>query len=122
MGALHGRSTVERKVRFKPDKEGLIDPQKFWIVWVALQMNSEGPYFSGVGACEIFLSNGEKRIKLGYKSMPEHVNSLDKAIKGKFLIDHMDLVSKNLLINYLEQYNIEFFRRSPQELTEARNT
>ncbi|MDQ0273402.1 YwhD family protein [Cytobacillus purgationiresistens] len=104
MEALHARSRVEKKVRFQREKEGLIDPQLFWIVWVAIDIGKNGAHFSGIGAADLLVSREERRIRLGYKSLPEHVNSLDKALKSKFQIDHMDDPSKAILKDFLLGY------------------
>ncbi|WP_421383494.1 YwhD family protein [Bacillus salacetis] len=116
MGALHARSQVEKKVRFKPVKDELVDPKLYWIVWMALQVGEGGPFYSGAGACEIMVSQEEKRIKSGYKSLPEHVNTLDKVLKGRILISHMDSLSKSLLKDFLIDFNEVYWERSPEEL------
>ncbi|EEM02401.1 YwhD family protein [Bacillus pseudomycoides] len=117
MEALHGRSVVEKKVRFRPDKTHAGDePKLYWIVWVSLNSTKTGPYYSGCAACEVLVSREERRIKLGYKSMPEHVNNLDKAIKGKFVLSHMDEKSKNLLRHFLINHDEGFWNRSIEEL------
>lgn len=119
MEALHGRSFVEKKVRFRPNKSHAgDDPKLYWIVWVSLNSTKDGPYYSGCTACEIFVSREERRIKLGYKSMPEHVNNLDKAIKSKFVLSHIDKKSKNLLKEFLISYDKDFWERSSKELKE----
>lgn len=117
MGALHGRSRVESKVKFKASKEELVNPYKYWIVWMALEMGEEGIHYSGAAACEIMIAReieGKKRY--GYKSMPEHVNSLDKALKRKYLVNQLDDVSKKLLKNFLVEFNNDYWERSSEEL------
>lgn len=119
MDALHGRSAVEKKVRFRTDKTHAgDDPKHYWIVWTCLKTTKDGPYYSGCTACEILISREERRIKLGYKSMPEHVNNLDKAIKSKVFLSHMDKKSKSLLKSFLLSYDKDFWGRSSEELKE----
>lgn len=122
MGALHGRSRVEQKVSFKAKKDELVQPQKYWIVWIALDRGEEGAFYSGAGACEIIVSKVTKegsKKRLGHKSMPEHVNSLDKAIKRKFSLDKLDDISKLLLKNFLVDFNNEYWEGSPEELKKS---
>jgi hypothetical protein len=122
MGALHARSKVERRVRFNSSKEGLEDARLYWIVWVTLDRGEHGPYYAGVGSCEIRVSREERRIRPGYKSMPEHVNNMDKALKKKIVVDHMDDKSKQLLKNFLVDYNGEYWKQTSDELREILST
>lgn len=119
MGALHGRSRLEQKVSFKSEKEALINPHKYWIIWIALEMGEEGAFYSGAGACEVMVSKETKegsKKRFGYKSMPEHVNSLDKAIKRKFALDKLDNASKKLLKKFLMEYNQQYWERASEEM------
>ncbi|WP_456271162.1 YwhD family protein [Bacillus sp. AK031] len=119
MDALHGRSTVEKRVKFKPEKNHAGEnPKRYWIVWIALTSSKSGPYYSGCTACEVLISREERRIKYGYKSMPEHVNSLDKALKNKFILTNLDPLSKRLLKNFLKGYDTGFWERSSVNLKE----
>lgn len=117
--ALHARSQVERKVRFKPTKEGLGDANLYWIVWVATEVGKNGPYICGIAACEIQVSREERRIRPGYKSLPEHVNNLDKALKRKIIVDHMDDLSKQLLIDFLKTSHKDLWDNISDELKTA---
>jgi len=115
--ALHGRSKIEKKVRFSTDLAHASDDyNRYWIVWVALQVGENGPYYAGCTASEVRVSKEERRIKLGYKSLPEQVNFLDKALKGKFLLNHVDSISKKLLYQFLTDFNEEYWKHSPEEL------
>lgn len=121
--ALHGRSIIEKKVRFSPDLAHASDDyHRYWIVWVAIQIGQNGPYYMGCTASEVRVSKEERRIKLGYKSLPEQVNFLDKALKGKFLLNHVDLNSKKLLYQFLAGFNEEYWKQSPVELKQQLST
>ncbi|MGE7768288.1 YwhD family protein [Peribacillus sp. NPDC096540] len=122
MEALHGSSQVEKKVRFKPEKEHAgFNPKRYWIVWVTLQVDNKGPYYSGAAACEILVSREERRIKPGYKSMPEQVNNLDKAIRNKVALSHMDEQSRKLFKEFLIEYDAGFWKRSNEDLKQQLN-
>ena len=115
--ALHGRSKIEKKVRFAPDLAHASDDYyRYWIVWVATQIGQNGPYYAGCTASEVRVSKEERRIKVGYKSLPEQVNYLDKALKRKFILDHIDVNSKKLLHHFLSDFNKEYWEHSPEEL------
>src|SRR5699024_9426583 len=88
MAAMHARSKVERRVKWIPNKEEIPSGRLYWIVWVNLARNEERqPYYQGVAGCEIRV---DREIKRAYKSMGEHVKHMEKALKGKIIVDHMD--------------------------------
>lgn len=118
VGAMHGRSQTERKIRFSPDRSTVPEEgaKLYWLVWVTVGRKEEGLYYAGVGACEMVINRPERR---GYKSMPEHVNHMDKSLKGKIIVDHMDDKSKKILAGFLKNYNEEFWRLSSGELKSA---
>ncbi len=56
-------------------------------------------YYAGVTACEMTV---DREIKRGYKSLPEHVNRMDKSIKRHIIVEHMDEQSKVVLQEFLK--------------------
>ncbi|MUK89612.1 hypothetical protein GMD78_14685 [Ornithinibacillus sp. L9] len=117
MGAMHARSDVERRVKFLPDKDAVPNGKLYWIVWVNVNRNKNGqPYYAGVAGSEIRV---DREIKRAYKSMPEHVTHMEKSLKGKIIVDHMDDHSKRLLRDFLVDFNPEFWENSTDELKNA---
>ncbi|SER88639.1 YwhD family protein [Gracilibacillus ureilyticus] len=116
MGAMHARSEVERRVKFLPHKEEVPNGKLYWIVWVTVERGENGPYYHGVAGSEIRV---DRSIKRAYKSMPEHVNHMDKSMKGHFIVDHMDEKSRKLLGDFLRKYKPEFWENSPDELKQV---
>lgn len=116
MDALHARSAVEKRVKFQPDKSVVSNGKQYWIVWVTVNRNETGFYYHGVGACEIIV---DRSIKRAYKSMPEHVNNMDKSMKGQVVVEHMDDHSKKLLGEFLREYKPELWENSSEELKQA---
>lgn len=114
MGAMHARSAVEKRIKFKPDRDNAPNGDLYWIVWVTV--DSKGPRYEGVAACEMRI---DYEIRRGYKSLPEHVNNMDKALKGKVLVEHMDATSKQLLKDFLEENNQELWTNSSDELKQV---
>ncbi len=113
IGAMHARSAVEKGIKFLTNKDEVPNGKPYWIVWVAIERNEEGPYYAGVTACEMTV---DRSIRRGYKSLPEHVNNLDKAMKRKMITNHMDVKSKHLLKTYLKQHDADMWERSGEEL------
>ncbi|MDC3414965.1 YwhD family protein [Aquibacillus sp. 3ASR75-11] len=116
MGAMHARSEVERRVKFLPDKDAVPNGKLYWIVWVTVDRKESGPYYAGVAGSEIRV---DRPIKRAYKSMPEHVTHLDKSMKGKIIVDHMDDHSKKLLRDFLKEFRPELWENSTDELKNA---
>ncbi|MGY4688274.1 YwhD family protein [Salibacterium sp. K-3] len=121
MGALHARSEIEKKVKFSADKEDVPNPKLYWLVWVTVDHKDGKPYYAGVGACETLVEDSDKRIRKGYKSMPEHVNNMDKSMKGKLVVDHMDEHSKYILGEYLKAFDKNIWDHSSEELHQLLN-
>ncbi|TDQ38770.1 YwhD family protein [Aureibacillus halotolerans] len=116
MGALHARSKVERRLKFVQDRAEVPNGRLYWIVWVTVAKGPEGTYYAGLGGCEIRVN---REIKRGYKSMPEHVNNMDKSMKHKVAVEHMDQDSRALLATFLEGYDLGMWERSPSEIQDA---
>ncbi|WP_034747154.1 YwhD family protein [Halalkalibacter wakoensis] len=116
MGALHARSAVEKRIKFLPDKEKVPNGKLYWLCWVTIGHKAGKPYYAGVAGCEMTV---DIEIRRGYKSLPEHVNKMDKSLKGKILVDDMDDKSKKILADFLKSHNEEMWNNSEQELHEA---
>ncbi|WP_164667543.1 YwhD family protein [Virgibacillus doumboii] len=117
MGAMHARSEVERRVKFLPNKEEVPNGKLYWIVWVTVEKGEDGPYFAGVAGSELRV---DRSIKRAYKSMPEHVTHMEKSLKGKIRVEHMDDHSKKLLKDFLADFEGgEMWKNSTDELKDA---
>ncbi|WP_163099605.1 YwhD family protein [Peribacillus alkalitolerans] len=113
VGAMHARSAVEKGIKFLPNKEDVPNGKPYWLVWVAIERNPQGPYYAGVTACEMTV---DREIRRGYKSLPDHVNKMDKAMKRKIMVDHIDASSKNILMEFLKKHDLGMWERSSDEL------
>ncbi|UYZ21924.1 YwhD family protein [Mesobacillus jeotgali] len=113
VGAMHARSDVEKGIKFLPDRNEVPDAKPYWVVWVTIDRKEEGPYYAGVTACEMTVN---REIRRGYKSLPEHVNRLDKSIKRHIIVDHMDEKSKQILADFLKKHDSGMWERSEDKL------
>ncbi len=116
--AMHARSKTERGVLYVKDRSEFPEEgaKKYWVIWVAVNIKEEGPYYSGVAACELYINRPARR---GFKSMPEHVNHMDKAMKGHIIVNNMDERSREVLANFLKKYDQKMWARSSDELKQA---
>ncbi|MFS0612308.1 YwhD family protein [Lederbergia ruris] len=119
---MHARSKTERGVRYVKSLEELLsqypeeDTKKYWVIWVVLERKPEGPYYSGVSACELYINRPARR---GYKSMPQHVNYMDKAMKGHIIVEHMDEESRLKLGKFLKEYDSGIWERTEEDVKSA---
>lgn len=116
MNAMHARSDIERRVKYFPDKAEVPDGKLYWIAWVTTEQNDHGPFYYGVAASELRIDRPNKKA---YKSLGEHVTHMEKSLKGKIIVEHMDDYSKELLANYLSSFNEDMWNNSSDSLKEA---
>jgi len=113
IGAMHARSAVEKGIKFLKTKEEVPNGKPYWLVWVTIDRKAEGPYYAGVAACELTV---DREIRRGYKSLPEHVNRMDKSMKRHIIVEHMDDKSKKILTKFLKEHSDEMWNLSEQKL------
>lgn len=113
MNAMHARSDIERRVKYSSDRNEVLEGRLYWIVWVTVERGEKGPYYAGVGASEILV---DKKNRRAYKSMAEHVGNMEKSLKGKIIVDHMDIKSKQILKEFLKTFKDEMWDNSTDEL------
>lgn len=118
IGAMHARSEIERRIKFLPNKAEVPNGKPYWLVWVTIEQAPAGAYYAGVTACEMTV---DKEIRRGYKSLPEHVNRMDKSLKRHIIVDHMDDSSKKVLADFLKSHNEELWNNSSEELKQQLN-
>lgn len=113
VGAMHARSDTERGIKFTTNREDSLGGKPYWLVWVTIDYNPQGPYYAGVSACEMVINREKRR---GYKNLADHVNRMDKSMKRHILVDFMDDRSKNILREFLQSHNKEMWDRSEEKL------
>ncbi|WP_027965166.1 YwhD family protein [Halalkalibacillus halophilus] len=113
MGAMHARSEVEKRIKFVTDKEEVPNGLPYWIVWVTTERSEKGPYYYGVAASYLEVDRPAKR---GYKILAEHVNGMDKSLKGRHVLDKIDPHSKKLLREFLQEFNPQYWELASDEL------
>ncbi|HEO8419279.1 YwhD family protein [Niallia sp. FSL W8-0635] len=113
IGAMHARSAVERGIKFLKTKEEVPNGKPYWLVWVTIDRKLEGPYYAGVTACEMTV---DRSIRRGYKSLPEHVNKMDKSMKRHIMVNHMDAKSKKVLADFLKKHDQQLWDNSVDQL------
>src|SRR5699024_7373291 len=113
MDAMHARSEIERRVKYFNDRSEVPEGLLYWIVWVTVERGEEGPYYAGVTASELRVDKPNKRA---YKSLPEHVIHMEKSLKHKVLVDHMDEKSRQLLCDFLKGFDENMWHYASEDL------
>lgn len=115
LGALHAKSAVEKGVKFSINKEDVPNGKRYWLVWVAVDIGDNGPYYAGVTACEMLI---DKEARRGWKILADHVNKMDYAMKRRYILDGMNEREKKNLRELLMTHNENMWKNSPDELKE----
>lgn len=118
IGGMHARASVEKGVKWIKEKEtvDVEGAKEYWLCWVTTERGEHGPYYAGVTACYLMVN---KKIRRGYKSMPEHVNMMDKSMKRQIVVDQIGDDNKKVLREFLAQHNAEMWNNSTEELHQA---
>ncbi len=116
MGAMHARSKIEKRIRFLTNKEEVPNGKPYWIAWVTVERDEKGPFYHGIAASYLEVDREARR---GYKILAEHVNHMDKSLKGRIVVDHMDDKSKKILGDYLKEFKPEIWENSRDEVKDA---
>lgn len=118
IGGMHARAEVEKGVKWINDKETVEgdEAKPYWLCWVTTERSEQGPYYAGLTACYLLVN---KSIRRGYKSMPEHVNMMDKSMKHHIVIDQIGEENKTILKAFLQEHNPEMWANSKDELHQA---
>ncbi|PWZ98269.1 hypothetical protein DD924_09035, partial [Staphylococcus pseudintermedius] len=73
-------------------------------------------YYAGVTAAYLLVN---KTIRRGYKSMPEHVNMMDKSMKHKVIVDHIGAENRQILADFLKTHNPDMWANASEALHQA---
>lgn len=116
LGAIHGKSQIERRIKFSIDKADVPNGRLCWVVWVNVDRNERGVYYAGVTACDMLIDSEARR---GWKLLHEHVNLLDRALKGHIIVDRLNDQEKRALREALIAHSSEWWENSSDELKQS---
>ncbi len=112
LGLIHAKSALERGIKFIPNKEEVAG-ELYWVVWVAVDRNEQGPYYAGIAACPMIIN---KEARRGWKNLAEHVNRMDDALKRKVRFGEMGVAERKQLQQFLVNRDPAMWENSPEEL------
>lgn len=111
IGAIHGKSRIEKRIRFSTDPDDVPNGRRCWVIWVAVDRNEEGTYYAGVTACPMKIDDDARR---GWKILAHHVNNMDKALKRHIILEGLNDQEKEALKKVLIENNEEMWSRSSE--------
>ncbi|RIV28721.1 hypothetical protein D2Q93_01620 [Alicyclobacillaceae bacterium I2511] len=99
-GAVHGKSQLERSLQFAKEQGELIDPHRVWGVWVTLKhFNQTGQGFHGAMPFSLWI---DAAGKVGYKSLAEQVNQMERAIQSQVALKGLSQKERSILKDFLK--------------------
>ena len=111
--ALHGRTALEQQVRWLARREEVPNGRTVNPVWVYIRPAGGGKYqYYGVVACDMVI---DEAAGVGHKSLGDHVNRLEKAMKGHIDLTLLDEKGRRALAEALAGYP-EVLEHSRDEL------
>jgi YwhD family len=113
LGLIHAKSAVERGIKFTPHEEEVPEGKLYWVVWVAIDRDENGPYYAGVTACPMRINHEERK---GWKNLPYHVNRMDDALKRRIKLNELGEREKKALKELLISHNPDMWENSKEEL------
>jgi len=116
-GAIHGKSSVEQGIQFVKSKDEVPNPRLVWVLWITLKRNAEKQqgYHGAMPFC-IWIDD---KAKLGYKSLAEQVNKMDKVVKGTIDISALPADIRERLTAFLKSVRGDFWAHASTEFVEA---
>ena len=93
-GAIHGKAKIDQGIHYDTVSENVPNGRKVAIVWLTLYRATGGQGFNGAASCESFIDEDQAK---GFKQLATHVNQMEKAVKGKVDLSHLDTEEYALL-------------------------
>ncbi|EPZ48236.1 MULTISPECIES: YwhD family protein [Alicyclobacillus] len=78
-GAIHAKSRLEVGIKFVSSLEEVPNPRHIEGIWITLKRQANGLGYTGAMPFELWIDSDSK---LGYKKLSDHVNQMDKAVRG----------------------------------------
>lgn len=113
LGLIHAKSTVERGIKFSANPDDVQGGKMYWVVWVTVDQNENGPYYAGMAACPMRINHESRQ---GWKNLAEHVNRMDDALKRRIKLDGLGDTEKKALKECLIRHNETMWENSSDDL------
>lgn len=114
---LHGRSDVERGIRFTAQRPEEVTPTERWgVVFVAMKSSPAGLYYQGATAVELLIDRPGRR---GFRDIVRSVNRMSDAVSGEVALDALSAEDRHAVVHLLEERGRDVWERTPLERRQA---
>lgn len=117
-GLLHGRSDVEKGIKWKAKPEEIPDAIHYRVAWIAIKGTGPDALYSGVTISEFDIDRPQR---LGAKDFPAQVNAMSRALQGKVEIDSLPEDLRNSLGDLLRDKGATAWGNSSDAFHQAFN-
>lgn len=99
-GAIHAKSRLEKGIRFVKDKSELKDPREVWVFWVTIgRVEGSEKGYKAIQGYPMYIDDA---ASMGYKSMADSVNSMDRVVRGTVDVSNVPKEVLARLMNFLK--------------------
>ncbi len=116
-GGIHGKSRIERGIRFVKSVDEVPNPRHVWGVWITLHRLQGG--VQGYNGAVPFELHIDADAGVGYKSLAQQVNGMERAIKGTVDISALPEEIKQGLSEFLKSVRAELWEHASASFREA---
>ncbi len=114
---LHGRSDIERGIRFNAQQPGDIEPTERWgVVFVAMKNGPSGLYYQGVTATLLLIDRPGRR---GLRDIAQSVNRMSEAVGGEVRLDLLPAEDRAAVAKLLEERGRDVWERTSEDRRRA---
>jgi len=109
--ALHGRSDVERGIRFSASPDGLEPDERWSLVFVAMKRGAEGLYYHGLSSVPLWIDRPSRR---GYRDVARSVNAMSEALAGDVRLADLPAGDRAAVARLLAERGKDVWERTPE--------
>ncbi|QQE80373.1 YwhD family protein [Alicyclobacillus sp. SO9] len=99
-GAIHAKSRLEKGIKFVKEKAELKNPREIWVFWLTIgRVEGSEKGYKAVQGYPMYI---DEEASLGYKSMADSVNSMDRVVRGSVDVSNVPREILARLKNFLK--------------------
>lgn len=110
---LHGRSDIERGIRFVPDPASFEPEEVYHVVYVAMQGGDGGLRYQGACAVDLRIN---RTIRRGYRDIAGSVNRISDAVDGEVDLGLMSQADRTAFAQLLRERGKDVWERTPEQV------
>ncbi len=99
-GLLHGRSDIEKGIRWKARPEEIPDAIHYYVAWIAVKGAGPEACYAGCTVSEFWIDRPQR---LGAKDLPAQVNAMSRALAGRVEVDLLPEAGRKALSDLLRE-------------------